>query len=328
MVLRVVVASAAVSRKAGRGRHRLGAFSLRDISSVACAGCSLLVCSIIFVDAMLFTRADAARARLRRGVRPLEGRSGTARRRLRRRRALRRASRAGSPRRVSARKRAVVAGPRPLSVSPASRSRSPDTRCRARRSPASSRASQHCRPGPERSHGCPSRCRPEGESRRGHRNRVRRSHLRRDPRPGLRRARRDLVSIGSPSPSLGVVTFVFALLASRRAPRRRGASRRPSPALGRALRDQRFLGGLWLNMLPAMLFGLLILLPRSRSTMPAGATLAIAAVFFVAGARRGRDQSAPRPRTDRLGVSCRSAPHSPASTVVALALAASVGSPC
>ncbi len=61
MALRVAVASAVVSRNAGRRRHRLGAFlcavlEARCISwRSGCAALLALVSSIIFVDAMLFT---------------------------------------------------------------------------------------------------------------------------------------------------------------------------------------------------------------------------------------------------------------------------------
>ncbi len=53
--------------------------------------------------------------------------------------------------------------------------------------------------------------------------------------------------------------------------------------LGRALRDRRFLGGLWLNMLPSMLFGLLIVLTPLALDEAGWGTLAIAALFFASG---------------------------------------------
>jgi MFS family permease len=53
--------------------------------------------------------------------------------------------------------------------------------------------------------------------------------------------------------------------------------------LTRALRDTRYLGGLWLNMLPAILFGvLLVLTPLALDSAGWGA-FAIAGVFFGAG---------------------------------------------
>ena len=53
--------------------------------------------------------------------------------------------------------------------------------------------------------------------------------------------------------------------------------------LRRAVRDARFLGGLWLNMLPAMLFGLLVVLTPLTLDDAGWGTFAIAAVFFAAG---------------------------------------------
>ena len=55
-------------------------------------------------------------------------------------------------------------------------------------------------------------------------------------------------------------------------------------AIGRALRDRAFVGGLWLNTLPALFFGTLdVLVPLLFDDAGYGA-LAIAAVFVVAGA--------------------------------------------
>ncbi len=53
--------------------------------------------------------------------------------------------------------------------------------------------------------------------------------------------------------------------------------------LTRAVRDARFLGGLWLNTLPAMLFGLLVVLTPLTLDDAGWETFAIAAVFFAAG---------------------------------------------
>ncbi len=53
--------------------------------------------------------------------------------------------------------------------------------------------------------------------------------------------------------------------------------------LTRAVRDARFLGGLWLNTLPAMLFGLLVVLTPLTLDDAGWGTFAIAAVFFAAG---------------------------------------------
>ena len=54
MALRVVVASAVVSRKVGRGRNRLGAFLCPRILAIV-RRLLALVSAIIFVDALLFT---------------------------------------------------------------------------------------------------------------------------------------------------------------------------------------------------------------------------------------------------------------------------------
>jgi MFS family permease len=80
---------------------------------------------------------------------------------------------------------------------------------------------------------------------------------------------------------VGVLTLVFAALAS---------FARSSPVeaatlngLRLALRDKRFVGGLWLNMLPAMLFGLLIVLTPLALDDAGWTTFAIASVFLAAG---------------------------------------------
>lgn len=58
----------------------------------------------------------------------------------------------------------------------------------------------------------------------------------------------------------------------------------PSPgAIARALRDRVFVGGLWLNTLPAMFFGVLDVLVPLRFDEAGHGALAIAAVFVVAG---------------------------------------------
>lgn len=80
---------------------------------------------------------------------------------------------------------------------------------------------------------------------------------------------------------VGLLTLVFAALASF-------AGSSPVEAatfrgLRLALRDKRFLGGLWLNMLPAMLLGLLIVLTPLALDDAGWTTFAIATVFFVAG---------------------------------------------
>jgi MFS family permease len=80
---------------------------------------------------------------------------------------------------------------------------------------------------------------------------------------------------------VGAVVLALAGLAAL------GGSSRSQPirfdGLTRALRDTRYLGGLWLNMLPAILFGvLLVLTPLALDSAGWGA-FAIAGVFFGAG---------------------------------------------
>lgn len=76
--------------------------------------------------------------------------------------------------------------------------------------------------------------------------------------------------------AIGLVAWVAAQPAAPPEPRQPGA-------VDRALRDRRFLGGLWLNTLPALLFGLLIVLVPLRLDDGGFAPLAIGAVFFGAG---------------------------------------------
>ena len=85
-------------------------------------------------------------------------------------------------------------------------------------------------------------------------------------------------------PSFGAVALVAAGLAAAiaavEAPPR---ERRRAGAIARALHDRAFVGGLWLNTLPALFFGTLdVLVPLHLDSLGYGA-LAIAAVFFTAG---------------------------------------------
>jgi predicted MFS family arabinose efflux permease len=80
---------------------------------------------------------------------------------------------------------------------------------------------------------------------------------------------------------VGVVTLVFAAFSSL-------AHSTPAESLStdgvrRALRDRRFVGGLWLNTLPACLFGLLVVLAPLALDDGGWSTLGIASVFFAAG---------------------------------------------
>ena len=56
-----------------------------------------------------------------------------------------------------------------------------------------------------------------------------------------------------------------------------------SGALGRALHDRAFLGGLWLNLFPSFLYSTLILLVPLSLAAAGYSVLAIGVVFFVAG---------------------------------------------
>jgi MFS family permease len=91
----------------------------------------------------------------------------------------------------------------------------------------------------------------------------------------------ELAGVGLSFATVGVVTLGFAGLATLGR-----SSRRESitfDGLTRALGDRRFLGGLWLNTLPAILFGvLLVLTPLALDDAGWGA-FAIAGVFFGAG---------------------------------------------
>ncbi len=79
--------------------------------------------------------------------------------------------------------------------------------------------------------------------------------------------------------SLVAVALTLSLLPLERPP----AEVRSPGAIGRALRDRAFLGGLWLNTLPALFFGVVdVLVPLLLDDAGHGA-LAIAAVFVVAG---------------------------------------------
>jgi MFS family permease len=80
------------------------------------------------------------------------------------------------------------------------------------------------------------------------------------------------------------VAVVALTLALAVIPLGRPPSETASPgAIGRALRDRRFVGGLWLNTLPALFFGVLdVLVPLSLDDAGYG-VIAIAAVFVAAG---------------------------------------------
>ena len=89
------------------------------------------------------------------------------------------------------------------------------------------------------------------------------------------------ISIRGTFTAVGVMAVALgAWAASRPTPPVEGHT--PS-AVGRALVDRGFLGGLWLNTLPALLFGLLIVLVPLRLDAGGWSALAIGSVFFGAG---------------------------------------------
>jgi MFS family permease len=91
----------------------------------------------------------------------------------------------------------------------------------------------------------------------------------------------ETVGISASFVTVGLVAFAFAGLAILG----RAAPCEPLHAAGlrRAFRDRRFLGGLWLNTLPALLFGTLAVLAPLALDEAGWTTLAIGAVFFGAG---------------------------------------------
>jgi MFS family permease len=92
----------------------------------------------------------------------------------------------------------------------------------------------------------------------------------------------DVVGVRLAFATVGVSGMALALWAATR-PDARPEQQAPD-ALGRAVRDARFVGGLWLNTLPALLFGtLMVLAPLALDDAGFG-TLAIGALFLAAGA--------------------------------------------
>jgi MFS family permease len=131
----------------------------------------------------------------------------------------------------------------------------------------------------------------------------------------------ELVSIELAFVVVGAVVLAFAGFASLGEPAQREST--SFAGLGRAFRDQRFLGGLWLNMLPAMLFGLLIVLTPLALDDAGWGTFAIAAVFFGAGLVEVVLNPLLGRYTDRVGRLLPVRAALVASTVVALGLAVS-----
>jgi len=91
----------------------------------------------------------------------------------------------------------------------------------------------------------------------------------------------ELVGIRVSFVVLGALALAFAALAA--VPRSAPAEPISREGARRAFRDTRFLGGLWLNTLPALLFGVLVVLAPLALDAEGWSTLAIAIVFFGAG---------------------------------------------
>ncbi len=92
----------------------------------------------------------------------------------------------------------------------------------------------------------------------------------------------DAIGIRTSFATLGIVAVVLGGLAlfARAAS---GRERLTAEGLSRALRDRRFVGGLWLNTLPALLFGMLVVLAPLALDDAGWSTFAIAGVFFASG---------------------------------------------
>jgi MFS family permease len=131
----------------------------------------------------------------------------------------------------------------------------------------------------------------------------------------------ELAGVGLSFGLVGLVTLAFAGLAGLARPARPQAL--AFERLATAFRDPRFVGGLWLSMLPAMLFGVLIVLAPLDLHEAGWSTLAIALVFFVASLTEVVLNPLLGRFSDRVGrlLPIRAALY--ASTVVAVLLAAS-----
>jgi MFS family permease len=89
--------------------------------------------------------------------------------------------------------------------------------------------------------------------------------------------------VGTRPSFTGVAVVAFVCAAVSALPQATPAESVSIAGLSRALRDPRFLGGLWLNTLPAFLFGMLVVLGPLALDAGGWSALAIAVVFFVAG---------------------------------------------
>jgi MFS family permease len=131
----------------------------------------------------------------------------------------------------------------------------------------------------------------------------------------------EAVGIRTSFATLGIVVFAFAVLALLGPTA--DCERVTADGLRSAFRDRRFLGGLWLNTLPAMLFGTLIVLASLALDDAGWSTFAIASVFFVTGLVEVVVNPVLGRVTDRVGRLLPIRLALGASIVVAVALAAS-----
>lgn len=109
----------------------------------------------------------------------------------------------------------------------------------------------------------------------------------------------ELAGIRASFTVVGVVALGFALLAATY----RSSPREPltSAGLSSALRDPRFLGGLWLNTLPAMLFGTMVVLAPLALDEAGWGVFAIASAWFAAGVVEAAINPFLGRATDRVG---------------------------
>jgi MFS family permease len=91
----------------------------------------------------------------------------------------------------------------------------------------------------------------------------------------------DVIGVPAAFAAVGVIALLLACWAAM------GQASPPEPqaagALARAFHDPRFLGGLWLNTLPALLFGILAVLAPLALSDAGYSSLGIGAVFLAAG---------------------------------------------
>jgi MFS family permease len=91
----------------------------------------------------------------------------------------------------------------------------------------------------------------------------------------------DVIGIRVSFATLGAVAGILAVLAFVGPPAR--GEPLTADGLARAFRDRRFVGGLWMNTLPALLFGMLVVLTPLALDEAGWSPLQIASVFFAAG---------------------------------------------